>query len=1040
MKKTVSMLFAAFMLTFCAMAAEKIVWDFSQAEPNSKFKLYTRGDTKIADGALQVKDASGKVGGAAMNSIYPEVVVDKAFRLTIEFSLDGKFNHKTPAMLWDSKYVTMPNATPAHKNFHRGFQLYLNPAIGGNYRICAAFGYGTASQQVQANMVSIEPDVKHTLVMEFNASDRATFTFDGNLAGTCILNQGFLAPPFRTPVLGDRQGSSFWPLGGSIYKVTLEKLEWQPLQIGKSPVDRKVFLRGEENAAYQVNIRNFSQQNCQDLTLEVTSDMGVKKIAVPKVDAGKINKVALAIDSNLLPGDYALDMALLDKDGKKLAVCKDNFTIVPQPGDYMPVMLWGGLPLSSATRIGFTHMGMSLVPHSGGLGPSGYAAYTELLDEYLKNGVYTYAPITTDRRFTQQKRFLRTGYNNSTIVPASVDPSREELQKELLNAVAASAQNLGSHPGWTIALSISEERDRTNVDFSGRMNDAFRQYSGYDMPASIRGKYPTARRANLVSVDRIIPDDDKELNFYRWFWTRGDGWNDLHSKITAELHKYIKHDFTTFHDPAVRVPLVWGSGGKCDAIAHWTYTNPDPIKIGQTTDELMAMADGYPGQKVFSMTQIIWYRSAAAPGSNVKNKPEWLAREPKAVYMTLPPDALRIALWSKISRKIAGIQYHGANSLTGEDNKHQYRYTNSESQKALQELVHNVIKPLGPVLKKADEQPLEVAILETFPATLYAQQHFPVGWSRNWAADLHLALQWAHFPVGVIFDDHLLTNKNIDNLKVLFIPGAEVMTRSVVDKVKELQSKGVIIVGDEFTPPEISVDLRLKSIRRKDLDPRQAKADFQQLGRQIAAMLKKHYTPRYSADNQDVVLRTRQAGEGEYLFMVNDKRTFGDYIGQWKRVMEKGLPNTATIRIKSNAAAAYDAVKHQPIAIKSANGVVEFVSKMPAAGGQLIILLPEAVEQVNTSVSATEVARGEAFSINAQICGRSGAIKALLPVEVTLLDANGKTLPGSGYYAAENGQLTVNETAAANMTAGQVTVKVRCLASGKVGEAVFTVK
>ena len=143
--------------------------------------------------------------------------------------------------------------------------------------------------------------------------------------------------------------------------------------------------------------------------------------------------------------------------------------------------------------------------------------------------------------------------------------------------------------------------------------------------------------------------------------------------------------------------------------------------------------------------------------------------------------------------------------------------TNSESQEALRDVVHTVVKPLGAVLKKATEQPVEVAILETFPSTIYAKEHFPVGWSRGWVADLHLALQWAHFQPAVLFDDHILTGKKLDHLKVLFIPGAELMTRKVVNKVKELQDRGVIIVGDEFTPPELAVDLRIASVQRNAL-------------------------------------------------------------------------------------------------------------------------------------------------------------------------------------------------------------------------------
>jgi hypothetical protein len=58
---------------------------------------------------------------------------------------------------------------------------------------------------------------------------------------------------------------------------------------------------------------------------------------------------------------------------------------------------------------------------------------------------------------------------------------------------------------------------------------------------------------------------------------------------------------------------------------------------------------------------------------------------------------------------------------------------------------------------------------------------------------------------------------------------------------------------------------------------------------------------------------------------------------------------------------------------------------------------------------------------------------------VVLKDAAGNKLPGSGYSAAENGQLTINENIAVNAASGKVSVEVRCLASGKVGKAEFTI-
>ena len=1032
----------AAMLPFLAISQESVCWDFSNPESYKEFPLTMRGVSRIENGALRATDASGKPCGAVMDRIHPLAAPDKAFRLTVVFSLDDQFDRKMPGMLWDSKYVASPNETPQQQTFHRGFQLFIVHVNGINYRIQAAFGFGTNSQVVQANMVSIPPNEKHTLAMEFNASDRVSFTFDGAPAGVCILHKGFLAEPYRNPVLGDRIASNYWPLGGSIYSVTMETLPWKPIQVAKSAVARRVFVWNEKDAALKLAISNFTDAPCTNLTLIADlGENGRTELSVANVPTDKATIVPLPVNTLLLPGEYAMNLSLKDAQGKLLASGKESFFITPDLGDYMPVMLWGGLPVETCSRIGFTHTGMSLVPHDGSLNASAYGAYIDLMDSYFKHGICTYCPVTLDRRFTKPGRFLRVGPNNSKYDPSSVDPSREELQQEILKHVELSAINMGGHPAWNMALSISEERDRTNVDFSGRMNQAFREFSGYDMPATITDKYPTPRRANLISLDRIIADDDPELTFYRWFWTKGDGWNDLHSKITSKFHEHIKREFITFHDPAVRVPLVWGSGGKVDAIAHWTYTNPDPIKIAQTTDELLAMADGCEGQKVLSMTQIIWYRSAAAPGRNVENPPEWVVRNPDAIYMTLPPDALRIAFWSKISRQLAGIQYHGANSLVGGENTNRYCYTNSESQEALRDVVHTVVKPLGPVLKKATEQPVEVAILETFPSTIYAKEHFPVGWSRGWVADLHLALQWAHFQPAVLFDDHILTGKKLDHLKVLFIPGAELMTRKVVNKVKELQDRGVIIVGDEFTPPELSVDLRIASVQRNDLEPQKSKAELQQLGLQIAEALCSQYQSRFKASSQDVVLRTRQAGAGEYLFMVNDKRTFGDYIGQWRRVMEKGLPNVAQIAVKTDAKAIYDAIEHKPVAFKRNGEYAEFDAEFSPAGGKMLVMLPAAIAGVHVEVAAPEVARGGEFQITASVLdAENKVIEALLPVEVTISDGHGDRLPGSGHYAMQNGRLVIHEHVASNMAAGKVRVNVFCQSSGKSGFAEFTVR
>ena len=68
-----------------------------------------------------------------------------------------------------------------------------------------------------------------------------------------------------------------------------------------------------------------------------------------------------------------------------------------------------------------------------------------------------------------------------------------------------------------------------------------------------------------------------------------------------------------------------------------------------------------------------------------------------------------------------------------------------------------------------------------------------------------------------------------------------------------------------------------------------------------AAELREKLGNRYErygdTSNPDAVIRFRHYDSTDYLFVVNDKRTFGDYVGHHGKVMEQGLPQTAQIQL-----------------------------------------------------------------------------------------------------------------------------------------------
>lgn len=736
----------------------------------------------------------------------------------------------------------------------------------------------------------------------------------------------------------------------------------------------------------------------------------------------------------MLEKDYPATFTVRDKQGKEIAAGSFNITIVPPPGDAMPVILWGAQNMAWVKDLGFTHQSAGIFPIRGMATESMRPELIQRLDQMMRHGLYAYSPVVTKYRFLLGKRFLRTDRQGKHYGRDNLEASNPEARAEFAAAAESIAKVIGDHPGWGAVLLNSEVRDSSNPSFGGVEPANFKKFAGYDIPKNINGKYPVSHKSTPnFPWDRIVDEKDPELVFYRWFWKEGDGWNPLHTLLHNTLHKNIsRKNFFTFYDPAVRVPPLWGSGGNVDMLGQWTYAYPDPIKIAQATDEIAAMADGNPGQKISSMTQIICYRSQVAPQNiKVDTPPEWMNREAKAKFVTIPPDVLREALWSKLSRRLDAIMYHGSGSLFAPE-QHSYRYTNSQTKVEFKKVMNYLVKPLGPVLKTVPEYTPDVAILESYSASLYSPGLFAQGWSNKWAADLHLALQWAHLQPKIYYEEHFLNDKVKFLPKVLFVPGAEVMTKNILAKLQELQKKGVIIVGDEYTTPALMVDLRIKSVARKSADPDGSKKALQALGKEIAAKLQTIYKSPMSASNQDIVLYRRGIAGADYIFAINDKRTFGDYLGQWGRIQEKGLRNTGSVTVKSNAAAAYDLVKHKAVALKRSGKNVTYHVDLAPGDGALVLLLDKAIAQTNAVQTMAE--RGKAFTLTVQVLDKANQpVKAYIPLQVTMTDADGNRLPRSDYYTTDaNGKLVITDIAAVNLKPGKVKTVVRNLADGKV--------
>lgn len=815
-------------------------------------------------------------------------------------------------------------------------------------------------------------------------------------------------------------------------------------------VGRTAFVRMESDARATIGIVNGAGGMLTDGEVRVDFGGKEKKFALPGLDPQDRHTVEVSVDTEVRPGFYPLTVAASGKvEGRKFETEVDlELVVVPRPlPRKMPVLMWGGGDLDRLEEIGFTHHLYYMAnygkiweaeePTEAG-NPEELEKHASVLNEHLARGigaaVYLYPGrwvARSEELLEQYGRVDREGlpYEGKDNVCASFP----EVQRYAYDVGASIARSFGEFPALQASLVHSEIRDGTSLCFHEHDRAAYRAFAGRDIPveAVSKGGIRYGKIADFPR-DRIVADDDPILKFYRWFWKEGDGWNELHSQVDLGLKSTGREDLWTFFDPAVRVPSVWGSGGDVDIVSQWSYSYPDPLKIGQAADELFAMAAGDADQRVMKMTQVIWYRSQTAPKlpEEEAERAEWERELPDARFITISPDHMREAFWSKISRPIRGIMYHGWGSLVKSEHG-SYQYTNPETREVLKELVNTVVRPLGPTLLQVPDRPADVALLESFAAQVFAGRGTS-GWGRSWEADAHLVLQWAQLQPQIVYDEKIARD-GLEGIRVLVMPGCDVLTESVAEEIRAFQDRGGLIVADEQVAPVIMPDIVLSSYQRTG----KAEADKVALQEKAAALrreLDAFYRRYADSSNPDVVVRTRQRGSADYVFAVNDSRTFGEYVGHHGLVMEKGLPASARLSVDRRSGRVYDLLHHQEVTTETTADGLSFDVELGPGGGSVYMIVEQEIAEVKVEAPG-KVRRGKRAKVEVRVVDGSGkAIAAVIPVEVEILDGEGKPAEFSGYYGASDGELSLELDIAENDLPGDWTIRLTELASGRSAE------
>ncbi|WP_164101357.1 LamG-like jellyroll fold domain-containing protein [Candidatus Laterigemmans baculatus] len=1030
--------------------------------------LTLRGATVVAEGKFGGGLQSGRgwpvedVRHAAVAKHHPDLSPRGPFTLEMWIQPHAELEGYPEAFLIDKKYVSNDD-----------YQLILGRADGrGTRQLHLVLGFGDDSESFWSQRrLNLEPDRWHHLAVTYDAAGTATFWVDGdNYGSDTHPGRGSIHPGNRELSIGDRLGSHYHGFPGLIDQVRISRgvREYRPVAV--LPLSsRTTFLRMESAPSIQFEVKNLSENAFDDAALRFSlAGVPDQEFKVDSLPPGKSLTLAYKLDTRLRPDQYELRVSIEVPTGETTYQNTEVYRVVIAPRvskQRMPVVMWGSPGrdgLAEMQRLGFTHC-LGLTADDGRIWEAGAAVQAvnderlardrAFLDEALARGVRVMASLSPGRWLESQEELLRVDREGQHYERENIAASLPKLNAFAFNVGASAAKTWGEHPAWDGALIGTEIRDGTQLSFHPHDRQAFREFAGYEIPeAAVQKRGVPYAQVSEIGKDRVVPDDHPLYVFYRWFWKQGDGWNPFHSAVHQGLTGSGRDDLWTFYDPAVRVPSVWGSGGEIDVISHWTYSYPDPIRIGLAADELFAMAAGAEhDQDVMKMTQVIWYRSqtappekpsqqAAASAESASQDPEqapWEDFDPSAQYITISPMHLREAFWTKLARPIQGIMYHGWGSLVPSDGTSSYRYTHPETQNELARLVHEVVEPLGPTLKQIPAAPKDVAMLESFASQIFASRG-TWGWGNRWTGDAWHVLQYAHLQPEIVYEE-TISRDGLDRFKILVMPSCDVLPASVVERVKEFQQRGGIVVGDERLAPAIRADITMKSYNRT----KRADEDKQAL-LAMAAELRKAIDAKYArfsdTSNPEVISHDRRYGSTDYVFLVNDRREFGDYVGHHGMVMENGLPAEATLSIRRERGHVYDLLERREVATgRGEQGTMEIPVSLAPCGGGLFMVTDKAIEQVAVRTAST-AKPGSSLKLQVAVANLEGQrIDAVVPVRVDIFDPAGRPAEFSGYYGAADGRLELTLDLAPNDRQGVWEVRVQELASGLSARTAFRV-
>jgi len=527
-----------------------------------------------------------------------------------------------------------------------------------------------------------------------------------------------------------------------------------------------------------------------------------------------------------------------------------------------------------------------------------------------------------------------------------------------------------------------------------------------------------------VPVKGIIENDNPYYRYYMWWWKKGMGDAPLNELISDVVKEY-KKDVITWHDP-FRLAPVYDTHKGLDCIGHWNYAHPDP-KYAAYYETLLSAAK--------TRHQMIM------PDVTTWEYQNWLAPSDSGVII-MPPDILRENLWIALSGRPDLLCHYNSTSLNplrDVDNWHRDPAT-FEMMKWMSD---NIYKPYGPFILQMERTPRKAAILSSASSVLFPEISRG-GYPNTAIYPFYSLLMMAHIPADVIFDE-TITRYGLEQYDILILHQCETLTRDVYEKIMAFKKRGGTVIGDKLLRADIPLDYRCEF----DLEHRKRQmADLVIKGKGVTADEDRDLMMKYTgilrnildskadrfvdSDSPEVIFNVLENGPVRYVFLINDKRTYGEKYGiKWKTFHEKGVEQTVTVRLKTEEKqpVLYDVREHKIIPSEKTGDIVTFSRHLGPCDGTIIAIYPDPISALKI-VCPVLIRKTEAGEIVISVQDAKGKRHGTQPLYIKITDPAGNISVYSDHYATSDGTFCLEFIPAINDMSGNWKVTVAELTSG----------